>query len=105
MSYQALYRVYRPQTFSELIGQDAISQTLLNALRQNRLAHAYLFCGPRGTGKTSTSKILADTLAVRWPHPVHFNCELEAEEHQEPSIDLTSAIHQVFGEDVPIEIH
>lgn len=59
MSYQALYRVYRPQTFSELIGQDAISQTLLNALRQNRLAHAYLFCGPRGTGKTSTSKILA----------------------------------------------
>lgn len=59
MSYQALYRVYRPQTFDELVGQDAISQTLLNALRQNRLAHAYLFCGPRGTGKTSTSKILA----------------------------------------------
>ena len=59
MSYQALYRVYRPQTFAALIGQDAISQTLLNALRFNRLAHAYLFCGPRGTGKTSTSKILA----------------------------------------------
>ena len=59
MSYQALYRVYRPQTFSELVGQDAISRTLLNALRHNRLAHAYLFCGPRGTGKTSTSKILA----------------------------------------------
>lgn len=59
MSYQALYRVYRPQTFEALIGQDAISQTLLNALRYNRLAHAYLFCGPRGTGKTSTSKILA----------------------------------------------
>lgn len=59
MSYQALYRVYRPQTFDALIGQDAISQTLLNALRYNRLAHAYLFCGPRGTGKTSTSKILA----------------------------------------------
>lgn len=59
MSYQALYRVYRPQTFDALIGQDAISQTLLNALRHNRLAHAYLFCGPRGTGKTSTSKILA----------------------------------------------
>lgn len=59
MSYQALYRVYRPQTFAALIGQDAISQTLLNALRHHRLAHAYLFCGPRGTGKTSTSKILA----------------------------------------------
>lgn len=59
MSYQALYRVYRPQSFEELVGQDAISQTLLNALRSHRLAHAYLFCGPRGTGKTSTSKILA----------------------------------------------
>lgn len=59
MSYQALYRVYRPQTFAALIGQDAISQTLLNALRHHRLAHAYLFCGPRGTGKTSTSKILS----------------------------------------------
>lgn len=59
MSYQALYRVYRPQNFKTLIGQDAISQTLLNALRTNRIAHAYLFCGPRGTGKTSTSKILA----------------------------------------------
>lgn len=59
MSYQALYRVYRPQTFAALIGQDAISQTLLNALCHHRLAHAYLFCGPRGTGKTSTSKILA----------------------------------------------
>lgn len=59
MSYQALYRVYRPQTFSALVGQDSISKTLINALQSNRLAHAYLFCGPRGTGKTSTSKILA----------------------------------------------
>ncbi len=59
MAYQALYRAFRPQRFEELVGQDVIAQTLKNALRQNRLAHAYLFCGPRGTGKTSTAKILA----------------------------------------------
>lgn len=59
MAYQALYRAFRPQRFDELVGQDVIAQTLKNALRQNRLAHAYLFCGPRGTGKTSTAKILA----------------------------------------------
>jgi DNA polymerase-3 subunit gamma/tau len=59
MSYQALYRVYRPQTFAAVVGQETIARTLVNALRQGRLAHAYLFCGPRGTGKTSTSKILA----------------------------------------------
>ena len=59
MSYRALYRVFRPQRFSELIGQDPIARTLRNALVQNRLSHAYLFTGPRGTGKTSTAKILA----------------------------------------------
>lgn len=59
MSYRALYRVFRPQTFAEVIGQEHISTTLLNALKNNRLAHAYLFCGPRGTGKTSSAKILA----------------------------------------------
>ena len=59
MSYRALYRVFRPQRFSEVIGQEHISQTLKNALINNRLAHAYLFCGPRGTGKTSSAKILA----------------------------------------------
>lgn len=59
MSYRALYRVFRPQTFSEVRGQDHISTTLKNAILTERLAHAYLFCGPRGTGKTSSAKILA----------------------------------------------
>lgn len=59
MSYRALYRVFRPQTFAEVIGQEHISVTLKNALQTGRLAHAYLFCGPRGTGKTSSAKILA----------------------------------------------
>lgn len=67
MGYQALYRAFRPQQFSELVGQEAVAQTLKNALLQDRLSHAYLFCGPRGTGKTSTAKILAK--AVNCLHP------------------------------------
>lgn len=59
MSYRALYRVFRPQRFAEVRGQEHICTTLKNALISERLAHAYLFCGPRGTGKTSSAKILA----------------------------------------------
>lgn len=60
--YQSLYRKYRPQTFSEIYGQDAISMTLTNAIIHDRVAHAYLFSGPRGTGKTSSAKLLAKAL-------------------------------------------
>ncbi|NOX60716.1 MAG: DNA polymerase III subunit gamma/tau [Chloroflexi bacterium] len=56
---QALYRRYRPQTFEDVIGQDHVTHTLRNALRLGRVGHAYLFTGPRGTGKTSTARILA----------------------------------------------
>lgn len=59
MSYIALYRQYRPQTFDQIKGQEPISRTLKNAIILGRLSHAYLFCGPRGTGKTSTAKVLA----------------------------------------------
>lgn len=62
MSYKALYRTYRPKTFSEVAGQQAIVQTLKNALAQQKIAHAYLFSGPRGTGKTSMAKLFAKAL-------------------------------------------
>jgi DNA polymerase-3 subunit gamma/tau len=62
VSYQVFARKYRPQTFDDLVGQNHVSQTLKNAVAQNRLAHAYLFVGPRGTGKTSTARILAKAL-------------------------------------------
>ncbi|MDY0214764.1 MAG: DNA polymerase III subunit gamma/tau [Bacilli bacterium] len=62
MSYKALYRTYRPSTFAEVAGQKAIVRTLQNALNQNKIAHAYLFSGPRGTGKTSMAKLFAKAL-------------------------------------------
>ena len=62
MAYVALYRQWRPQDFTNLVGQDHISLTLKNAIGAGRIAHAYLFSGPRGTGKTSTAKILAKAL-------------------------------------------
>ena len=62
MSYKALYRTYRPQTFEEVAGQKHIVRTLKNALASNKIAHAYLFCGPRGTGKTSMAKLFAKAL-------------------------------------------
>ncbi|HUL84874.1 MAG TPA: DNA polymerase III subunit gamma/tau [Actinomycetota bacterium] len=58
-NHQALYRRYRPQTPAELIGQDHVVRALTGSIREGRLAHAFLFCGPRGTGKTSTARILA----------------------------------------------
>lgn len=62
MAYTALYRKYRPGSFSEMVGQRQIVQTLQNAVKTGRVSHAYLFCGPRGTGKTSVAKIFARVL-------------------------------------------
>ena len=62
MAYVALYRKWRPSGFDELVGQEHVSRTLSNAINSGRIGHAYLFTGPRGTGKTSTAKILAKAL-------------------------------------------
>ena len=69
MSYMALYRKFRPGEFEDVKGQDHISQTLQNQIKANRIGHAYLFCGTRGTGKTSVAKIFAK--AVNCEHPVN----------------------------------
>lgn len=71
MGYMALYRKWRPNDFDEVRGQDAIVQTLRNQIIYNRIGHAYLFCGTRGTGKTSIAKLFAK--AVNCEHPVNGN--------------------------------
>ena len=67
MAFQSLYRKHRPQTFGELVGQDAVSTALRNAVRESRVGHAYLFSGPRGTGKTTTARLLAKALNCTGP--------------------------------------
>lgn len=62
MDYKVFYRKYRPKNFLELVGQDNIKNVLINSIKLNKIAHAYIFTGPRGTGKTSTAKIFAKTL-------------------------------------------
>ncbi len=68
MAYRALYRAYRPGLFSQMVGQEHITAILKNQVKEGQLSHAYLFCGPRGTGKTTTAKILSR--AVNCEHPV-----------------------------------
>lgn len=68
MAYQALYRVWRSQRFEDIVGQKAVTQTLKNAIVQNQISHAYLFTGPRGTGKTSAAKIFAK--AINCPNKI-----------------------------------
>ena len=67
MSYTALYRKWRPKDFDDVVGQDAIARTLKNQILSGRIAHAYLFCGTRGTGKTSMAKIMARAVNCQNP--------------------------------------
>ena len=70
MAYVALYRAYRPQKFKDVVGQEHIIKTLQHAIEMNKVAHAYLFCGPRGTGKTTLAKIMAKAMnCVHGPTP------------------------------------
>ena len=74
MAYQVTARKYRPQTFEGLPGQDHVRRTLQNALRNDRIAHAYIFSGPRGVGKTTVARLLAKAV----------NCEVRAEAEGNP---------------------
>ena len=103
MAYLSLYRKYRPQNFDELLGQEHVARTLRNALAEGRVAHAYLFTGPRGTGKTSTARILAKALnCVNGPTPnpcgVCDNCVAITEGSSLDVFELDAASHSGVDE-------
>jgi DNA polymerase-3 subunit gamma/tau len=90
MSYQALYRAWRPETFSEICGQEAITRTLKRQVMTGRIAHAYLFCGTRGTGKTTAAKVLSRAINCLNPRDGDpcGECEICRALKQESSMDV-----------------
>ena len=91
MAYQALYRQWRPVNFAQMVGQENIVKTLRNQVASGRIAHAYLFCGSRGTGKTSTAKILSRA----------FNCEHP--DHGDPCGECESCKRLLRGDSLDVQ--
>ncbi|MBQ2975274.1 MAG: AAA family ATPase, partial [Phascolarctobacterium sp.] len=103
MAYVALYRRWRPQDFDTLVGQHAVKTALSNALASGRIAHAYLFTGPRGTGKTSTARILAKALNCDKGPTAHpcgecLNCERIAAGASMDVIEIDAASNRGIDE-------
>jgi len=103
MAYLALYRKWRPQLFEQIVGQEHITKTLQNALLAEKASHAYLFCGPRGTGKTSTAKVLAKALNCRQrsgaePCNVCVNCREVTTGASMDVIEIDAASHRGIDE-------
>lgn len=103
MSYRALYRTYRPKKFSDVVGQEVIVQTLQNALLYDKIAHAYLFSGPRGTGKTSIAKIFAKAVncekaPINDPCGECETCQLIEQGHISDVIEMDAASNRGINE-------
>lgn len=102
MAYKALYRLYRPQSFDEVVGQKYILQTLKNAIKDNKISHAYLFSGPRGTGKTSMAKLMAKALNCTGegekPCQVCDNCKAIANNNHPDVIEIDAASNNGVNE-------
>ena len=103
MAKLALYQKYRSQTFNEVVGQEYVVRSIMNAVHENKVGHAYLFCGPRGTGKTTMARLLAK--AVNCENPAEAPCGvcqncIAATEGTHPDIIEINAANETHVEDI-----